>query len=182
MEQWRDIPGYEGIYQVSNMGRIRTCEGKTTYTERHGVRHWQQRTIKQKLVKHKRGRTDARVDLWKDGKSKTFLVARLVGMAWCDGFGEDLTINHINGNSLDNSASNLEWISNAENIRKGFETGLYANVQLPVSLTCGDRVEFFMSMADASRYLGRSHGYVSDCLKENRLATALDGQKYSVRM
>ena len=45
-ETWKDIKGYEGIYQASSFGRIRTVEGKTTYTERHGVRHWKSRILK----------------------------------------------------------------------------------------------------------------------------------------
>ena len=44
-EMWKDIPNYEGIYQASTFGRIRTCEGKTTYTKRHGIRHWKQRIL-----------------------------------------------------------------------------------------------------------------------------------------
>jgi hypothetical protein len=182
MEQWRDIPGYEGIYQVSNKGNVRTCEGKTTFTELHGVRRWKQRNLKQKITKSKKSRFDARVHLWKDGTPKTFLVARLVGMSWCDGYSEELTINHINGNSLDNSACNLEWVSNEENIRKGFETGLFASIQIPIELICDNEAHSFPSMAEASRYLGRNSGYISDCLKRNRLATSVDGQQYSVRM
>ena len=40
MEKWKDIPGYEGLYQASNLGRIRTYPNKTTFTEWHGVRQW----------------------------------------------------------------------------------------------------------------------------------------------
>ena len=182
MEQWRDIPGYEGIYQVSNMGRIRTCEGKTTYTERHGIRHWKQRIIKQKICKNTYGRKDARVILWKDGKEKTWLVSRLVGLAWCSGYADGLTINHINGNHLDNRADNLEWVTIQENIKKGRETGLYANCQNPVQLVGEESCVFFPSMADASRFIGRNSGYVSNCLKINRPITAADGKTYTVRM
>ena len=39
-EEWRDVVGYEGIYEVSNKGRVRTHKYKTTYTKKHGVRHW----------------------------------------------------------------------------------------------------------------------------------------------
>lgn len=65
-EIWKDVVGYENIYEVSSYGRVRTTIGKTTYTERHGVRHWKQRYLKNKTPK---GR-DVRVSLWKDGKLK----------------------------------------------------------------------------------------------------------------
>lgn len=180
MEQWRDIPGYEGIYQVSNMGRIRTCEGKTTYTERHGIRHWKQRIMKQKTWKNTKGRIDARVILWKDGKEKTWLVSRLVGLAWCAGYADGLTINHINGNPLDNRAENLEWITLPENIKKGYEDGLFANCQHPIQLVCDECTMTFESMAVASRFLGRNSGYVSNNMKTNRPITAADGKQYTV--
>ena len=127
MEKWRDIPGYEGLYQASDLGQIRTCEGKITSNARYAKRVWKQRTLKQKLNKNKKGRIDARVHLWKDGKERTWLVSRLVALTWCDGYAEGLTVNHKNGNPLDNAATNLEWISRKANIQHGFKTGLYKN-------------------------------------------------------
>ncbi len=181
MEQWRDIPGYIGIYQASNMGRIRTCNGKTTHTVRHGIRHWKQRILKQKVFKNAHGREDPRVHLWKDGKAKTWLVSRLIGLAWCEGYSDRMTINHINGNHLDNRAENLEWISLSENIRKGYEIGLFANCQHPIRLVCDEGTLIFESMAAASRFLGRNSGYVSNNIKINRPITATDGKEYTIK-
>lgn len=48
METWKDIPDYEGIYEVSDKGRVRTTENKITYSELHGERKWKQRILKQK--------------------------------------------------------------------------------------------------------------------------------------
>lgn len=181
MEQWKDIPGYEGIYQVSNLGKIRTCEGKTTYTERHGIRHWKQRIIKQKIWENVYGRKDARVSLWKCGKEKTWLVSRLVGLAWCAGYSDGLTINHINGNPLDNRAENLEWVTLSENIKKGYESGLFSNCQREVCLVRSGRTMMFESMAEASRFLGRNSGYVSNSIKNGRTITASDGKQYTIK-
>lgn len=181
MEQWKDIPGYEGIYQVSTLGRIRTCEGKTTHTERHGIRHWKQRIIKQKICKNRYGRKDARVSLWKDGNEKTWLVSRLVGLAWCTGYYDGLTINHINGNPLDNRAKNLEWVTLSENIKKGYENGLFANCQHSIQLVCEEGTLVFASKAAASRFLGRNFGYVSNSLKIGRPITASDGKQYTIK-
>lgn len=82
-EIWRDVVGYEELYEVSNFGRIRTHKDKVTYTEHHGIRKWKQRIIKQKFQKRVRSEQyDARVIIWKDGKEKTFLVSRLVARAF----------------------------------------------------------------------------------------------------
>lgn len=180
MERWRDIPGYENLYQASNVGEIRTCEGKTTSNARYGKRIWKQRVLKQKLTKNKKGRTDARVSLWKDGCERTHLVSRLVAMAWCEGYREGMTVNHINGNPLDNRAENLEWVSLRENIVKGFKEGLYSSQQSPVVLS-DDRVSFeFDSQADANKFLGRSHGYINTCLKRNKPIISINGKRYEL--
>ena len=125
MEEWRDIPGYEGLYQASTLGRIRTCEGKVTKSARFQHRVWKQRIMKLKCTKNKKGRCDFRVELWKDGNHRTWLVSRLVAITWCDGYKDGMTVNHKNGDQLDNSVENLEWLSHGDNIRHGFASGLY---------------------------------------------------------
>ena len=109
MEEWKDIPGYEGLYQASNFGNIRTHADKVTSSARFKIRHWKQRIMKQKFQARPNGKKDARVCLWKEGKEKTFLVSRLVAMTWCDGYLPGLTVNHIDGNPKNNCADNLEW-------------------------------------------------------------------------
>lgn len=180
MELWKDIPGYENLYQASTYGRIRTCEGKITQSARFPRRVWKQRIMKQKMCANSKGRTDARVSLWKDGNEKTLLVSRLVAMTWCDGYSNGMTVNHINGNPLDNTSTNLEWVSVAENIKKGFSSGLFDAVQNPVTLIACNEAKSFASMSAASRFLGRSNGYIHLCVKHNRKATDCTGKKYEI--
>lgn len=181
-EQWKSIPGYEGIYEVSDIGRIRSCEGKTTQNRLRGTVHWKQRIIKQKYRARKGNsdKKDARVILWKDKEWKTFLVSRLVALAWCSGYSDGMTVNHIDGDPLNNKAVNLEWVSHADNIRKGFEDGLY-KTQKAVTLTAanGERLSF-RSMAEASRYIGRNNGYISNVLASGRRSA--DGYAITVLM
>lgn len=183
-EIWKDIPGYEGIYQASTFGNIRTAEGKITSNNRYAVRRWKQRIIKPKSPKADGYRGDLRVTLWKDGSSRDFLVARLVAMTWVQGYGDDMTVNHIDGNFLNNCIDNLEWVSRGDNIRKGFESGLYSKSQMKVRLI--DENDYFIdfeSLAEASRYLSRSHGYLSNRIKRsNFTAKALDGEEFRVEV
>lgn len=181
MEFWKDIPGYEGIYQASSAGRIRTAEGKTTFTKRHGTRHWKSRILKG------RGddpRTGKRVNLWKNGKPKDFLVARLVASAFLGEPKEGLTVNHKDGNRLNNEIENLEWLSLADNIRHGFENGLYHNqISIKITRAVDGRQFSFRSMAELDRFLKRAAGYTSNKIKKSCYTlTDQNGFFYTVRV
>lgn len=163
-EIWKDIPNYEGIYQASNLGRIKTAPNKITFTERHGVRHWKCRILKGRGDFYKTGR---RVNLWKNGQHKDWLVARLVAITFLGKpTAEENTVNHKNGNRLDNRLENLEWLSIGDNIRHAFDTGLMPYKK--VMLYNKDCELIFRSMAMASKYIGRNKGYVSLCIQKNR--------------
>ena len=180
MEAWRDIPGYEGIYEVSDCGRIRSKSGKTTRSARQNVRTWRQRILKQKVCRNNNGRSDARVDLWKDGRRKTHLVARLVAMTWVEGYSPELTVNHRDGDPMNNSAENLEWLTRADNIRQGFKDGLY-HTRHAICLTADGAVYEYGSLAEASRSLGRRSTYVSNRLKKERPIIDIHGNVYEVK-
>lgn len=173
-EIWKDIPDYESIYQVSNLGRVRTCEGKTTFSKKYGVRHWRQKILKPKFCcsSSRKGRIDGRLDLWKNGKHKTYLLARLVASAF---YGKsDLTVNHIDGNTMNNQITNLEYVSVADNIRKGFEMGLYST-QKKIKLTNKNSNQEFVcySMSKASKLIGCNEGYISSQIKKNKFENAI---------
>ena len=166
IEEWKAIPGYEGLYEVSNTGRIRTDANKVTSNARFPVRHWKQRIMKPKYLTRSTGKKDARICLWKSGKGKTFLVSRLVAMAWCGGYSDGMTVNHIDGNSENNNADNLEWVTLADNIRHGFDTGLFNNNCIPVTIEICGIQQNFPSMSAASRALGHKDGYISNAIKK----------------
>ena len=173
MEVWKDIPGYEGIYQASTFGNIRTVEGKTTFTERHGTRSWKSRVLKGRGDNRKTGK---RVSLWKDGKVKDCLVARLVAMTFLGLPTDGLTVNHKDGNRLNNNIENLEWLSLADNIRHGFATGLYPTKQVVLQRD-GQSFEF-ISMAKCDEFLRRSKGYTSNKVKNRSALFDADGNEY----
>lgn len=167
-EIWKPIPNYEKDYEASNLGRIRTAITKTSYTKRHGVRHWKQRILKYKSYNSNAYKTGYRVDLWKDGKPKTYLVARLVASAFIRNelYNKNMTINHIDNNRLNNNVNNLEWCSLKENIQKGFETGAYTTQKAVVvtNKLTNEKITF-RSLSLASQYIANSTGYISNTIK-----------------
>lgn len=108
-ELWKDIVGYEGLYQVSNLGRIRSF-----YKRRNDV----------EFLKFADNHGYKTITLHKDGRQKTFRVHRLVAVAFLPNESDKPQINHINGNKSDNRASNLEWCSQSENMLHAYESGL----------------------------------------------------------
>lgn len=165
-EIWKDVVGYENIYEVSSFGNVRTHENKTTWTERHGLRHWKQRYLKNKTPN---GR-DVRVSLWKNGKLKDWLVHRLVAYAFIlnDDNSKD-SINHIDGNPKNNHVSNLEWCDHYENNNHAFDNNLIKTGKKTTLLRLSDNKTFeFRSLSKASLFLGRNSGYISNTLKRNK--------------
>lgn len=178
---WKAIPGYEGLYEASNIGRIRSVDGKITSSARFSHRVWKQRIIKPKVSARKYGKLDERVCLWKDGKEKTHLVSRLVARTWCDGYSEGLTVNHINGNTLDNRCENLEWLTLQENTRHAFNTGLNrCNHPIMLKNVKTEETVWFLSQSQCSLWLGRNQGYISYCLSHGRDAQSVNGVEYEV--
>lgn len=162
---WKDIVGYEGLYEVSNTGVVRTHANKTTYTARHGVRKWKQKELKEK---NPSGR-DVRVTLWKEGKSKDYLVHRLVALAFLEQPKGKDCVNHIDGNPKNNNISNLEWCDHKENNNHAFDTGLISTgrkVILVHKETC--EPIYFRSMSRASAFLGYGETYLANHLYQGK--------------
>lgn len=180
-EEWRPVPGYEGIYDASSLGRIRSTPGKITSNARYSKRVWKERILKPKYPLSSK-RRDARVTLWKDGASKDFLVSRLVASAWLGVPDQEMTVNHINGDYTDNRPANLEWVTLRDNIKMGYATGLYKSIQKSVILTPDDGPPIvFSSMCEASSFLGRNHGYISNLLVNGKcVAVAKNGASFEI--
>lgn len=119
-EMWRDIKGYEGLYQASTLGEIRRIESVVVDKNKKRIRTFKNKKIKQIL------RKDGYyfVNLSKNGKSKTAKVHRLVAETFLKKEGDYNIINHKDGNKTNNNVTNLEWCTCSHNTREAYRLGL----------------------------------------------------------
>ena len=120
IEIWKDVVGYEGIYQVSNLGRVKSLE-KKFWSNKNNSFSINKEFIR-KLSSTRKGYL--RVGLMKDLKQKPFLVHRLVAIAFIPNLENKPEVNHINGIKNDNRVENLEWVTTKENVIHSFQNGL----------------------------------------------------------
>lgn len=120
MEIWKDIRGYEGIYQVSSAGRVRSLDRTVHFSDGRF------RKYKGQILKRE-SRTSSgykQCILKVNGFSKYAYIHRLVAQAFVNNPENKPEVNHINGNKLDNTAENLEWVTASENDYHAVATGL----------------------------------------------------------
>ena len=137
-EVWKDIKGYEKLYQVSNLGNIKTLDYNHTKKE-----HLLKPILQQDGY--------YAVNLMKNGKRKRVRVNRLVAIAFLGD--SDLFVNHINGNKLDNRVDNLEWCSAKENTQHALKTGLIKTIPVFCYNLNTAKTKIFKSIKYASEYL-----------------------------
>lgn len=111
-EIWRDIEGYEGKYEVSNLGRIKSLKRKGRREE-------------QILESYLDLKGYPMIQVCKNGKKHPTKIHRLVAEAFIVNFNNKPQVNHIDGNKSNNIVINLEWCSCSENIIHAFKMGLY---------------------------------------------------------
>jgi len=115
MEEWRDIEGYEGLYQVSNYGRVKSVERR----EKLSDGRYRTRREKIRIVRKNREGYE-QLSIWKNSKQRTVIVHRLVANAFlpCPGVGYE--VNHKDGNKTNNTLENLEWVTHSYNTKHTF--------------------------------------------------------------
>ena len=139
-EIWRDIEGYEGIYQVSNLGRVKSLT----------------RNIFLKLQRDKKGYCVCKLSNGKNRKEAK--GHRLVAQAFIPNPENKRQVNHINGIKTDNRVENLEWCTSQENNIHAVKTGLKVYSEKSGKpkrkIKCLDTGEIFESINDAHRKCG----------------------------
>ena len=167
VEIWKDIKGYEKLYQGSNLGRIRSMRyGKSRILRQHKVKGY------------------LNVGLYKDGIAKTLLVHRLVWEAFNGEIPEEYEINHINEDKSDNRLENLNLMTPKENInwgtgnyrrscklkgKKRNDVSIYLSKPVLQYTLTGEFVREYSSLSECCKINGyRSCSHISECCKGKR--------------
>ena len=118
MEIFKDISGYEGIYQVSNQGKVKSLERKVRHSE-GGWKNWKERIIKP----YKGNHGYLMLGLSNDGHRKAFTIHRLVALAFISNPDNKAEVNHKDGDKTNNLLENLEWNTPSENTKHAHLNG-----------------------------------------------------------
>ena len=119
-EIWKDVVGFENLYQVSNLGRVKRKKGETIYKDGR-IAHFSETVLKPTIFK----KGYLMVYLSKNSIKKTKQVHRIAAEAFIPNPDRKETVNHKDCNKLNNNVSNLEWMTNLENIQHSIENGRY---------------------------------------------------------
>lgn len=136
-EVWRDIDGYDGVYQVSNLGNIKSIS-RSSFDKRGAIRPIKERILKPIFSGFKRQYLV--VTLYKDKIGDIYLIHRLVALHFIPNPENKPEVNHIgkddNGviNKLDNREFSLTWSTSKENIQHAWDNGLMENVRKIASM------------------------------------------------
>ncbi|HDP5827287.1 TPA: HNH endonuclease [Staphylococcus aureus] len=172
-EEWRDIPNYEGLYQVSNLGRVKSLARKTNQTNKN--RHIKEKILRQR--KQKYGYTE--VTLRKNNKRVHHRVHRLVMLAFTGS--SELPVNHIDGDKSNNIVSNLEYCTYQENT-----IHYYSNNDKPkIDFYSEDIIKMYLngnSINEISRHYPYHSRTVKSLLKRNGVKFRKNQQERKVEI
>ena len=147
-EVWKDVVGYEGLYKVSNLGRVKSLSKYDRLGRFHGERI---------LHDCDNGNGYRIVNLKRDGKQDMRTVHRLVMTAFVPNDNECSDINHIDGDKTNNHLDNLEWCTRRENMAHAVKNGLLTDFGQK-KVMCVETGKVFKSTIEAEKWVGIKAG------------------------
>ena len=172
-EVWKQVSDFEGLYEVSNEGRIRKVRFINNHVDKEKVFL---------VTPQDNGRGYLKVSLYKNGQQTQRLVHRVVADAFLDRDPNRDFVNHIDGNKRNNRADNLEWCTRSENMLHAYKSGLLVPAakgrfgkdsrkakKVEMLDDSGNVLMTFGSMIDGARFFGKSCcGEISSCCNGHR--------------
>lgn len=183
-EVWQDIPGYEGLYQASTCGRIKSVER----TRNIGINNKQKQIIYERLLKYRNAHGYSNVGLCKDSLQKQYRVHRLIAQTFLPTPKSELTqVNHKDENKFNNRVENLEWCTAKYNTNYG--TGpvrrsksqrnhpLKSKAVIQKDLD-GNFIALYPSIIEAERITGYNNAHIAACCKHKKHHNTAYGYKW----
>lgn len=152
MEIWKDVVGYEGYYEVSSLGRVRSVDRYVNT----GIRYNDIKLHRGRMLKLNLKRMGyLTADLCKGNRVKTLFVHRLVASAFIPSVEGKNYVNHKNLNKLDNRVENLEWVTPKENSHHAALNGvMYGGLRKKIR--CSETGMTFLSSYKAAEWLNKN--------------------------
>lgn len=172
MEKWQEIEGYEGYYEISNLGRIKSLE--QTKENSLGFKFYRKEQILKQQINHK-GYCVATLN--KEGKRKTLFVHRLVALAFIKNLENKPQVNHIDCNKNNNKVENLEWVTGSENCKHAYDNNLNINlknkaIKTSKKISCfkdGEKI-IFNSINECARSIKSTQANIQRILKDGNFS------------
>lgn len=185
-EEWRAVPGYEGLYEVSNCGRVRSLDRVISYVNKCG--YVSKRLYKGEIKEQYLSAGYHCVRLHKNGVGKHVRVHRIIAMAFIPNPHNYPCINHKDEDPTNNSISNLEWCTQSYNIGYGtcpkriYESGGGTRRKVVEQRSLdGELVKTYESVAAAAKAIGLKAQTISACCNKRKKHKTAGGFKWNYK-
>lgn len=176
-EIWIDIKGYEGLYQVSNMGRVRSLDREVPVSNKvyknNTVKKMKGKILKQSILTNNR----CAVSLCKNNIWKTKIVHRLVANHFIANPDNLPEVNHKDGDCHNNNVDNLEWCSHDYNIKHSCDNYLFHHKPV-VQILNNKIIARYETAKDAEKATGISYYSIRKCCKGYKGYNCVGGYKW----
>lgn len=164
VEIWKPVKDFEGLYEVSNLGRVKSLERMTQMKSKKGTPY--KRKAKEMILKQSVDRYGyMKVILHKNDKPYYFTVHRLVAMVFVDNPFHKTTVDHVDCDRTNNCAKNLRWVTTEENNLHSHKLGRQFWNAKPIVATSPSGENFhFVSQHEAERKTGVSQSNIGRCV------------------